>query len=126
MPVTETCGFCAHYEQIEGIFGTCSKKKDTTFSSNPICEAFEHKHGTGEEQATPSPLDLGGRHAINPKVLAFMGMALPPGFMPQHVHPHQQEAVKEPEEWINPVVRRKHTPRKVINLAEEAAKRNKK
>lgn len=43
MLIIERCGFCVHYKPIEGIFGNCKKKKNTTFSSNPKCEVFIYR-----------------------------------------------------------------------------------
>jgi hypothetical protein len=124
MPMTERCGMCAKYTPIEGIFGDCSEKNDTAFSADPKCGAFAPNPKGIVNSAAPSFADFGSRHLVDPGMLAFMGMGLPPGFMPQHKCAHQQQET-EPEktEWKSPLFRRKRKARKVINLAEAIAER---
>ena len=125
MPTTERCGMCAHYTPIEGIFGDCKEKNDTAFNADPKCGAFMLNQQKVADSTAPSFADFGTRqNFVDPRMLAFMGMALPPGFMHKKGCQHKQEEPKpEKTEWENPLYRRKKKPRKVINLAEAIAER---
>jgi len=126
MPMVERCGMCAHFKVIEGIFGEC-KEKDTVFSADPKCDVFLLNQKKVADNAGPSFADFGTRRIIDPAMLAFMGMGLPPGFMHKHGCQHNQEEPKSEEtEWENPLYRKKKKPRKVINLAEAIAERKNK
>ena len=141
MPIIKLCGFCTYYEKVEGLFGDCKEPKRnekhevTTFSSNVACGAFVLNPKSKEVAKGPGFADFGTlRNFVDPRILEFMGMAMPPGFMERQECPPGcacQENEQEPkaDTWINPIVRRvksKHKPRKVINIADVLAERSNK
>lgn len=116
MLIIEKCGFCVHYEPIEGIFGNCKEKKDTTFSSNPKCKKFIFKPKPCE--VVQPEWNAGNQLWFEKFGNLFNGMAVP------HVHASKpmncQSKQGEPEkaEWESPLYRRKKKPKKVVVLAE--------
>lgn len=144
VPTLRLCGLCAHYRKEEGMFGYCmdGRRKeydDTTFSTN-TCDWFTHKAEGETNTATPILADFGSKLPVtNQRDVAqqmvrslFMGWGLPPGMPTQTECPPGCSCQKEPEpktERVNPCFRRVkkkgHAPRKVINLAEVIAEREK-
>ncbi len=127
MLIIERCGFCAHYEPIEGIFGNCKEKKDTTFSPNPKCKAFLYKPKREEEVVQP---EWNAGHQMladyllkqpNSQAERFQSMPGIWALKPTNCQPQQEKPEKT--EWESPLYRKKRKPRKIIDFGEEKAKR---